>query len=240
MAAAAETKVLGGLEASLAIARVTLTRTLRGRALWVVLVLSGLPTLFAAILKAWSHMELGYVVGMWSLLFAILPPVLLASAIGEEVEERTMTYLWSRPIPRWSVVIGKMVALVPLLWVAFGAAILVPFYLFVPDATAATATAVRLIAVTVLATAGVSAVTAGLTALAPRHGTIFSIAYLVFIDQGLAVIDTSVSRLSVVYNATQLAGIEHPATDAGGSIAWLAALIALWVGLAVWKIRRLE
>jgi ABC-2 type transport system permease protein len=234
-----DTRVLGGVDASFAIARVTLTRMLRGRSIWVVVALCLLPTLWAAIRKVDSVEDMGLVFGTWALLLAILPPVLLAAAIGEEIEERTASYLWSRPIPRWSIVIGKMVALVPVLWIALGASVLVPFYAFVPDAAAQGEVAARIAAMAIFATLGAAAVTAGLTTIAPRHGTILSIAYLLFIDDPLAAIDASISRVSVVYNSLQIAGITSSQT-LGSSIAWLAGLIAFWVGIAVWRIRRLE
>src|SRR6185503_12480129 len=48
------------------------------------------------------------------LVLAVLPPMFIASSIGEEIEDRTITYLWSRPIPRWAVLIGKFLALAPI------------------------------------------------------------------------------------------------------------------------------
>jgi ABC-2 type transport system permease protein len=234
------TRVLGGIDASFAIARVTLTRMLRGRSIWVVIGLCVLPTLWAAVQKVDSVDDMGLVFVTWALLLAILPPVLLAAAIGEEIEERTASYLWSRPIPRWSIVIGKMVALVPILWLALGASVLVPFYVFVPNAAAHGDVAARIGAMAILATLGAAAVTAGLTTIAPRYGTILSIAYLLFIDDPLAAIDASISRMSVIYNAIQIAAINDNAQSLGRSIAWLAGLIAVWVGIAVWRIRRLE
>jgi len=236
-----ETRVLGGVEASLAIARVTLTRLLRGRAIWVIAGMSALPTLQAAVQSSASteDVSVGGIFIIWALLLAILPPVTIAPAIGEEIEERTMTYLWSRPIPRGSIVIGKIFALVPVLWLALGAAVMVPFYLFVPSADATPESAARIVAMTILATLGASAVTAGMTTFVPRYGTILSIAYLLFIDPPLALTDSAISRLSVVYNSMSLAGVEH-ASAVLPSVLWMAGLIVLWVGIAVWKIRRLE
>src|SRR5207237_965006 len=47
------------------------------------------------------------------MILAILPPLFVSSSIGEEIEDRTTTYLWSRPLARWTVVGGKLLALVP-------------------------------------------------------------------------------------------------------------------------------
>lgn len=235
-----ETKILGGLDASLAIAKVTLTRTLRGRALWVVLALSALPFFYASAIRVDDVHDIGRVLPIWALLLVILPPVLLASAIAEEIEERTMSYLWSRPIPRWSIVIGKMIALVPILWIALGASILAAYFGHVPGAAENTELVTRLIAMVLLSTLGASAVTVGITTLVPRFGTIIAIAYLLFVDAPLGGIDASIRRVSVLGNAIDLAGVGDHTTTALTASLWLVGWIAFWIGLAAARIRRLE
>src|SRR5689334_18632971 len=99
--------------ALLTLMRVTLRRFMRGRAIWVVLVIALLPTLLAAahpgragVMDAISVVEI--------IVMALLPAVFVASSIGEEIEDRTTTYLWSRPIARSAVVFGKLLALAPI------------------------------------------------------------------------------------------------------------------------------
>jgi ABC-type transport system involved in multi-copper enzyme maturation permease subunit len=232
-----DTTVLGGVEGSLAMARVTLLRLIRGRALWVVSALSLLPLLYALLalqepdLEDWRD-----VVKIWLPLLGVLPPMVLATAIGEEVEERTMTYLWSRPLPRWSIVLGKMAALVPILWAALAAALLLPLLAWLGGAGAPAALFGRLALTVMAGTLAASAVTAGLATLAPRISTVLAMGYLLFIDLPLTATDATISRLSVTSNALELADVGAVAP----ALAWLAGITAVWLTVAVWRIRRLE
>jgi len=78
--------------------------------------------------------------------------------------------------------------------------------------------------------------TAGLATLAPRYSTVLALGYLLFLDMPLATSDASISRLSVCKNALELgnAGAIAPA------LGWLAGITAIWMSVAVWRIRRLE
>ncbi len=233
-------QALGGIEACIAISRVTLLRTMRGRALWVVMVLCLVPLVYTALVLGGEGdiADWDRVLGIWGSLLAIVPPVVLASAIGEEIEERTMTYLWSRPLPRWSILGGKLVALIPVLWVFLAVALVLPFYTFAgPEISSHPELLGRSLLVVFAGTLGASAATAGLATLAPRYGTALSIGYLLFIDGGLALANASISKLSVLHNALQLA---KPDVSVGQPLAWLLGLSALWIAIAVWRVRRIE
>ena len=47
---------------------------------------------------------------MASLLLTVIPPILVASSIADEIDDKTSAYLWSRALPRWSIVLGKFLA----------------------------------------------------------------------------------------------------------------------------------
>lgn len=233
--------VLGGVEGALAIAQVAFVRMLRGKALWVVLAMALLPLLATLPIKQRTIPEhWGAVIAFWGYLLAILPPVLLAGAIGEEIEEKTMTYLWSRPLPRWSIVGGKIIAIIPILWIVLSASLILPFYVMFSDAGAHGMTLARTLAMVVMGTLGVAAVTAGLATLVPRHATVVSLAYLVFIDRTLAWPDASICKLSVTYHALRLSGMWGDTQPIVQSVGWILGLSALWMSIAVWRIRRLE
>jgi ABC-2 type transport system permease protein len=235
--------VLGGVEGALAMAGVTWKRLLRGKALWVVIAMAALPFVFTAaresprVLDDWGDM-----IGFWTFLAAILAPVLLASAISEEIEERTMTYLWSRPLPRWSIVAGKLLAILPILWIVLAASLAAPYYGLFLDGGEHPAVFARTMAACVLGTMGVCAVTAGLATLVPRHATVVSLGYLVFVDRTLGFLDTSVAKLTVTYHSLRLSGAGEwaKAQSIGESIIWLIGLSAAWMAVAAWRIRRLE
>lgn len=233
--------VLGGGEASIAIARVTLLRTLRGKSLWLVLGLALLPEIFGLLalkqheLRAW-----GEVMRIWAYLIAVIPPILLASMIGEEIEERTMAYLWSRPLPRWSVIAGKLLALVPILWLVLAIAMIVPFYTTIgPEASSHPEVLGHSLLAVVLGTSAAAATTVGLATLAPRFGVVLSLGYLHLVDGTLALLDTSISRLSVTHNSLRLAGVLGDGPDYA-AVGWLVGISTVWMIVAAWRIRRIE
>ena len=104
-------QIPSGLASTFVLARVTWTRLVRGRALWVSLFVAALPCLYAAMMRGGVQDEL---YAFEILILAILAPMFISSSLGEEIEDRTTTYLWSRPIPRWAVLAGKLLALVPI------------------------------------------------------------------------------------------------------------------------------
>jgi ABC-type transport system involved in multi-copper enzyme maturation permease subunit len=234
-------RVLGGGEATFAIARVTMKRTLRGVALWVVLAMSLLPELYG--LAALQDHDLQHwpdVMMIWGYLNVLIPPVLLAGMIGEEIEERTIAYLWSRPLPRWSVIAGKLVALVPVLWLILAVAMVIPFYTAVgPEAADHPDLLVHSLLAVVLGTSAAAATTVGLATLAPRFGMVLALGYLHLVDGTLALLDTSISRLSVLHNSLNLAGTIGTEPDYA-SIGWLIGLMAVWMTVTAWRIRRIE
>lgn len=234
-------RVLGGLEASLAVSRVTTLRTLRGRALWVVVGLSTLPFLWSLIMRDRSvDDDWGAVMAFWGYLLAVLPPVLLAGAIGEEFEEKTSAYLWSRPLPRWSIIVGKIIALLPPLWVVLGISLVIPFYALFPDAGDHGSILVRSMIAVVAGTIGAGAVTAGLAALAPRYGTVLSLAYLVFIDRTLGWLDAKIALVSVTYHSLRISGVYGEGFSVAKGLSWIAGISAVWLAIALWRVRRLE
>src|SRR5688572_20755275 len=110
--------MLGPFATTRLIAAITLRRLVRGRALWVGGLVAGLPIAFAALLHQSNARATGTIVDVTAfetLVLAVLPALFVASSIGEEIEDRTTTYLWSRPIPRWAVLVGKLCALVPVI-----------------------------------------------------------------------------------------------------------------------------
>jgi ABC-type transport system involved in multi-copper enzyme maturation permease subunit len=234
--------VLGGVEATMAIVRVAFIRMLRGRSLWVVAGMSLLPLAFAALLrdKESSVDHWRSVISFWAYFQAILPPVLLGSAIGEEIEEKTMTYLWSRPLPRWSIIAGKLVALVPVLWVILSISVILPFYATVPDAGAHTDLLYRSIGSVVLGTTAAAAITTGIATLAPRAGTVLALGYLVFIDRTFAWWELSVSKLSITYHSLRLSGVFGEVESVPVAMLWLTGISLFWLGIAAFQVRRIE
>ncbi len=225
------------------IARVTWKRTSRGQALWVALGIALIPVIVALVLRqaappgdrAEFMLDL-YVVEMFVL--AIVPALFVASSIGEEIEDRTITYLWSRPLPRWHVIAGKLVALAPiaaaLVLIGWQLAMYVAYDRFPPLWTT--------LAIG-LASIAVSFVAAGIGTLAPKHGMALTIIYMLLFDVPVGEIPASLQILSVTHQARLVAGIAaHGIRDTDRLVPaiTLGVLAAIWLAIGLWKIRRTE
>lgn len=222
---------LPGTASTLAtIARLTLRRLRAGRAPWVGVAIAIAPLLFAAAMRGHGDAEASFVIEL--LLLGVLPPLFVASSVGEELERRTATYLWSRPIARWTVLAGKLLALAPL-----AAALVALSWL----ATAAVATSGPPDAAsTVGLAAGAGAIallSAGIATLAPRHGLALAIAYVMFIDLPIGQLPLSLSSLSITHQVSALAD-GH--AIAAGPLVTMAAIGGAWLAIGLWRVRRLE
>jgi ABC-type transport system involved in multi-copper enzyme maturation permease subunit len=216
--------------AVLTIARVTLLRMSRGKLIWVALCISLLPVLLALALPDKNDET---IFGVQMLVLGVLPPMFVASSIGEEIEERTATYLWSRPLPRWTILAGKLVALVPLvIFVVVGAYVVaVELALHIVPYKGMAALALGALATSVVA--------AGIATLVPKHGMSLSIIFLLFIDLPVGEIPASVRLISVTHDAASLGGANTETPASTAAIA-LAVISALWLALAFRRIGRLE
>ncbi len=95
----------------------SLRQLLGGRRLVLLLLLSALPIAVAGIIAGFAEEAdtEGFVNGLLDgmIVGAILPIVTMAlatSAFGDEVEDRTLSYLVLKPLPRWRIVLPKLMA----------------------------------------------------------------------------------------------------------------------------------
>jgi ABC-type transport system involved in multi-copper enzyme maturation permease subunit len=214
---------------------VTLTRLGRGKALWIGVMFAALPVITAAILASYhvapTHDDAFFLV--LQLLLGLLVAMFVASSIGEEIEARTGTYLWSRPIARWAVLAGKLCALTPivvgLIVAAWSASIMVW--------TQAAPAAISYLAL-VVGGAAACLVAAGISTLVPRHAMALTIGYLL-VDNFVAAMPFSLRELAVAHQISALAGL----TDDAGVVTPLIALVAIagvWTAIGLRRIRSLE
>lgn len=230
------------------LARLTWLRVRRGKTIWITGLLAAVPLALAIMTFARASLEAEE---RWQLVcnltlrsLVLLAPVLhLATAINEENDGKTYTYLWSRPVPRGAVILGKMTAIVPLIAGAVAVALTLS-WLIVGGATGELGPAVlgRTVLAAVAGVVGASAFAVGIGALFPRHPLVVSLGYIFFAEQILPMVK-AVQNLSTLYHVHNLAGLsdgdiapEEPATAALA----LVILSALWLGVALWRVRRLE
>jgi len=214
------------------LAGLTWMRVRRGRTLVVAGVIAALPLIYAAIARS-RDLDSGAkaLVSIQELVLAVLPALFVSAAIGEDIESKTMTYLWSRPLPRWQIIIGKLVALVPLA-LAFQLASLIGASLVGWGRMPSLASCAGLAAAVV----AVSGIAAGISTLMPKYGMAFTLCYMLLFDLVVGALPASLREISMGYQAQQIA-------TGSGVVEPLVAMVAVggtWLGVALWRIRRIE
>jgi ABC-2 type transport system permease protein len=228
-------RVPSALDSTLTMAGLTLKRLLRGRAVYVALVIAFLPIVYAAAMGGARGIAGDEIFVFEVLVSAVLAPMFVASSIGEEIEDRTTTYLWSRPIPRWSIVAGKLLTLVPIATlVVLGSWTLasqIAWHTF-PDARPCLALGLGVLVLSI--------VSAGIAALAPRHGMALTICYLLFFDSPLGILPATLRELSVTHQIRALSGLWPTEIGLSSPLLALAILALVYGTLAALRMRKLE
>jgi ABC-type transport system involved in multi-copper enzyme maturation permease subunit len=230
---------MGAFGATRTIASLTLMRVFRGRALWVSGAIAMLPIFFAYMLRDREGSELATGIDIFAfeqLVLAVLPALLVAASVGEEIEDRTTTYLWSRPVPRWTVLAGKLLAMVPIIWalsIASWCTAMLVATEQLPGYESCLALAIGATALSVIA--------ASIATLVPRYGMALSICYMLFFDLPLGGLPAAIENVSVTRHTRVIAEMVSDLEDSRASAAiGLATIALLWAVVGLWRIRRLE
>jgi ABC-type transport system involved in multi-copper enzyme maturation permease subunit len=191
--------------------RLGLKKTLRSRLLWGCLFLLALPLIAQLIIVATGR-NLGPGEGKtffsgWLTLLLPLAAILASYAgVAEEVESQTITYLYSRPLKRWSLPAGKLLAAVLL----FGPAALILLALGAHLSPAGAPPLSGLLPAAVLATLVYSALALCAGALVPRHAVLASLGLLALLDMGLTHVPGITQTLTPSFHLKNLAGLLPP------------------------------
>lgn len=234
---AGRSSIPGTLSTVLTLASVTLTRIGRGKALWIGMGIAALPVVNASIVRANAQRFNASPIEMFTAslaLLALLPAMFIGASIGEEIEERTSTYLWSRPIPRWAVLAGKLCALTPIVIVLIVGGWYAVNEIWV-DRGPTLLSCVALAAGCV----GASLVAAGIATLVPKHGMAFTIAY-VLVDLFVGALPFSLRELSITHQAAVLSQLGRDPPELAAPAIMLLVLSALWSAIGFLRIQRLE
>lgn len=217
------------------IAAVTLKRVMRGAMLWITVVAAVLPAIYAfAMSKTGVTPEenLAGAIRIEMALLGIVVSLLIAWPVGEEVDDRSATYLWSRPFPRWAILIGKLLALTPVAIVIFEIGWLITVLSI--GGTITPAAILGLAAGVVVA----SLFAAAIALVLPRHSLALSIVVLGLLDQGIGNFPAAIHNLAYSYHTRVLAGYQDD--SAVGSAIWLLAFAALWLWLGLRRIHKTQ
>jgi ABC-type transport system involved in multi-copper enzyme maturation permease subunit len=235
MEVASMTKAVPSTASVLAtLAGVTWRRLVRGRAIWVVMLIALLPAALASLGEG-RDQPLLVIGAIQSVVMALLPPIFVASSIGEEIEDRTTTYLWSRPIGRWTIVVGKLLALAPL-----AAALIVGGWFVAYQIAAGAPPPVQSILAFAAGAVAISTIAAGVAVLVPKHGMALSIIYLVVFDQIIGNIPASLQTISVTRQVRLLAGVTPDAPNLVEPAVTMIAIAGVWLAIGLVRLRRLE
>jgi ABC-type transport system involved in multi-copper enzyme maturation permease subunit len=218
---------LGFGAATAVVARWQLKRFIRGKTLWLsvlVLVLPVLPTLFS---------RRGIVDGFESMPFAlaIIAALLSAGAIGDEIDDQTSSYVFTRPLPRGAVLLGKYL-ISTLLLALFGCATGALILSMVGEQSGTTwAAGLSGIAI---GAAALCATAIAWGTLIPRRNIAAAIGYLLALDFPIGFLPFSLRTLSLSFHMRQVMVSEN-----WNSLVWLVGLGAVWMAITQYRLRRL-
>jgi len=217
------------------LAAITLKRLVRGKTLWIGVGLVAIPLAYA-IARQVRHAPVSaddqFAIAM--LVLAVLPAMYVAASVGDDIENRTSTYLWSRAIPRWAVLAGKLAALTPVVI----ALMVGSWYATIRVGTAAPPSLASLYALAAGCIA--AAVTAaGIATILPKQGMVLTIAYLLA-DNAIGALPFTLAEVSITYHTKRLAHLEGGPLVIAAPLLGLAIIAGLWAVIGVVRIRRLE
>lgn len=226
------------MQAALIIARYAWMRLWRGKSYWISLILAAAPVLVAlmpgAASERWSRaLELAIQI------FPLSAAIHLAHAVAEELESATVTYLWSRPIARSALLIGKLLAALPVV-LGVGVLPVTAAWLITHAGTLGSSADVLGAAVVATTLGGFAAamVATGMGALFPRQAFVVVLAYLLFLDKVLGVIP-NLGYVSIMHHMRALAGV-HTDVSRPAAVIALLVLALLWLGIGVGRLRTIE
>ena len=231
---------LSGGQAALALARLAIVRASRGKALWVgvaLMVLPIIPVVVAASLHepAREIWEDGFNVCL--LVLPILPAILVAASLADELEDKTAAYLWSRALPRWAIIGGKLLGLAPIIALIMGVGVTAIWAIAGGAGALGADTLVWALLGVAAGAVAASAVSGMWATLVPRHAVAVSVAWLLVLDLPIGALSMKLHYLSASYGARALAGLADRPLD--GVIA-IAIILVITIAVAAWRITRIE
>lgn len=233
------------MTAILTLAKLTFVRLQRGKLLWIALAIACLPVLaatgmaqqekhdLARTLAVGAHL-MPKVFGIEMLVLAILPPLFVASSIGDEIEDRTTTYLWSRPLARWTILAGKLLALAP-----FAIVVIVASWIVAIQMSLHVMPSLESIGGLAAGALAVSLISAGIATVIPKQGMALSIIYILIFDLGVGQIPAAIQMISVTHAAQTIAGYDNTTSPLSAAIA-MAIVAGVWIMVGFRRIHELE
>jgi len=198
---------------------------------------------------------------IWLLFLRFIIPVLGVfygiSLVADEVEDKTITYLFTRPISRGAIVIGKYLAYLAATVLVVLPAVIVLFFLLVPTGGGSLAAGFPVLLKDLVLLGVGLAVYGALFAWVGAQFKYPLITGLVFAfgwEQGIMLVPGYLKRLTISYYIQGLVPhampqdsalsilqvVSRDSLSAPMSVFWLAAIWLSFLGLAAWTVSRRE
>jgi ABC-type transport system involved in multi-copper enzyme maturation permease subunit len=248
-------QALGVVDAGRIYASLTWKRQRRGKLLYVTGGLAALPVLGALGLLAAGHFgratydELCQV--YFGFLIPFIPALLGSQLVAEELENRTFTFLFARPAPRSSLVLGKYFAVVAPTILLLGASLAASWFFcmirFPSDLGDTLPHFLRTELSMVIGVLGYAGIAVLLGSWSPRHPFIVVLAYLLAVELGLGSVPLVLNRLAMSWHIKNLGDLPLPTTTMldfavpmWASAIYILFFACLGVGLAVLSVTGAE
>lgn len=232
-----------GGAATWALARLALVRVTRGKALYIAAALIALPIIVVSVQVGLGEetdemWRAAFEMTLWIL--PVVPSILVAPSLADELEDKTSAYLWSRPLPRWSIVTGKLLGLAPVAALIMATGLAACWIIAGGPSAIPAGTAARSIAAVAAAALVASMVVAAIATLVPRHAVATSVVYLLFVDAFVGALPLKFQYISVAFGARAIAGYTFAAASVAAGVLTLVAISTVTVLIAVRRIATLE
>jgi len=220
--------------------RMAWLRMRRGRVVWLAAAMFALPLVYVAGLAIAGHWGRGLFDDVCELYFRFLipfvPALTASAAVAEEIENKTFTFVFARPAPRGSLVLGKLwAATVPALAVVVPSLVLTWLVAMVRFPSDMADTWPHLLHVELAAIAGLcayAALAAAIGTLFSRHPLVAVLVYLLVIEMVLGSAPIVLNLVTISWHLRNVAELPLPETAFMAlSVPWWAsAIVALGIG----------
>ncbi len=213
-------------------------RLARGRLIWLSVILFLLPVIVTGVLAANGDWGLGFFDKVAESYLTFLVPLtaalLAAPTIADEIEGKTFTFVFARPAPRYTLLVGRLLAAAPALLLAV--VICVPLsWLFTQlkyptEMAASLPHLLRMVTAIALSVLGFFSLAQLFGAVFPKHPFLASLAYFFVVESEVGTSRISLRNLTMTFHLRNLSGLSTAALSPALSAAivlvlCLAALI---------------
>ena len=239
---------MGSFTALRLITVLSLRRAWRGRVVWLTVAMLSLVLVAALVTLASGYADLAFFKRVVEVYLRYLVPFIMAlhgsHAVAEEVQDKTITYLFSRPIPRWSLPLGKylgnLAVTTPLLCVSLALVYVVSLLTYPSEIPPELPWLGRGLVAVCLAAVLFGAISTAFGTLFSGHPFVVNLIFLLIVEVGvshipgwtkLVAMNVHLRAVAGVYQAGSTLSIADPELTGGVSLVVLVAMSLVWIGL---------